>query len=601
MGLIDRLRAAFTPVPVERDAWGVLNFNGNTYPITLNQTLHGTEEKIGTDYVGLGDGTLKSNPVVFACMNARMSLFSEARFMYRRQRSGTPGELWSDRSLELLRHPWPGGTTGDLLARTMQDGDLAGNAIWVRRPNRLARLRPDWATFIHGSYNDPDVDMWDVDAELLGIAYHPGGPYGGKGPIFFQPSEFAHYAPIPDPIAPARGISWLTALIREIQADSQMTTHKQAYLTNGATPNLVLTGVPGNSLPEYQQWVDKFSKSHDGAHNAYKSLYLTAAMDAKVLGSDMAQMDFKSTQGIGETRIAAAAGVPAAVVGISEGLAGSSLNAGNFAASMRRFADLTMRPLWRNVCGSFEQIVPVPGDSELWYDDRDIPALKDDIKDAADVRAADASAMSQLISSGWEPESIVAAIAAGDWKRLQHTGLYSVQLQPPMPDGPAAPEPTPDPVPPARDAGLWRLVDAAERRALLAENRPDPVINVTTAPVTVNTPEQPVTLTIERGAVEVSAPVTVEPAVVNVHTPEVRNQITVDPTPVEITVEPSAVEVRNDVTVSPTPVEINVAAPAVTVEAPDVTVNVPEPRATTKTIVREGGQITQIIEEPTDG
>jgi hypothetical protein len=147
-------------------------------------------------------------------------------------------------------------------------------------------------------------------------------------------------------------------------------------------------------------------------------------------------MDFKVVQGAGESRMAAAAGVPPVVVGFSEGLAGSSLNAGNFGQAMRRFADLTVRPWWADAFASLATIMPPPAGSELFYDDADIPALKDDIKDAAEVQSLNAAAIRQLIDAGFNPESVVDAVNAGDLKRLTHSGLYSVQLQPPMPDGP---------------------------------------------------------------------------------------------------------------------------------------------------------------------
>ncbi|HUW16118.1 MAG TPA: phage portal protein, partial [Actinomycetes bacterium] len=280
---------------------------------------------------------------------------------------------------------------------------------------------------------------WDPDAELLGYWYTPGG-YGYGNPVFFDASEVAHFKYADDPIAPHRGMSWLTPLVREVQADSQMTTHKQSYLVNGATPNLVVTGVPSANEEAFNKWVAAFEKGHQGAQNAYKSLYLSPTMDAKVIGSDMAQVDFKAVQGLGETRIAAAAGVPAAVVGISEGLQGSSLNAGNFAAAMRRFGDLTIRPAWRNVCGSFEQIMSVPPGSELWYDADDIAALKDDVMSAAEAQSKRMLTIESGVRGGFEPQSVVDAVVSGDLKRLKHTGLYSVQLQPPMPEQ-AEPEP----------------------------------------------------------------------------------------------------------------------------------------------------------------
>jgi hypothetical protein len=175
-------------------------------------------------------------------------------------------------------------------------------------------------------------------------------------------------------------------------------------------------------------------------------MYLAGAVDAKVVGSDLQQMTFKEVQGAGQTILAAAAGVPPVVVGFSEGLAGSSLNSGNFAASMRRFADLTGRPWWADAFASLASIVPPPAGAELFYDDRYIPALKDDIKDAAEVQALNAQAIRTLVDGGFEPDSVVAAVNAGDLKRLQHTGKLSVQLQEPGTESaePADTEDTPE-------------------------------------------------------------------------------------------------------------------------------------------------------------
>lgn len=436
-------RAAIIPAPLPSvdNYWPYADIGGRNYPLgALVQTLQGRAEPIGDGFEGLAGGAYKGNGVVFACLNARMSLFAEARFQYRRLTSGRPGELFGNGNLGILEQPWPGATTGDLLSRAMQYADLGGDAVIVRESaTRVRMYRPDWTWAIHGSFNDANVGMWDPEAELLGWAYQPGGPVGGKQPVFYLAKQVAHFAPTPDPMAPARGMSWLTSLVREVEADSAMTSHKLLYMRNGATPNLIVTGVPGATPDAFGQWVEKFGKGHDGVRNAYKTLYLSGAVDAKVAGNDLAQVDFKVVQGAGETRIAAAAGVPPIVAGLSEGLQGSSLNAGNFQAAMRRFADITMRPLWRNMAGSLASIIPVPGGAELWYDDRDIPALKDDIKDAAEVQAKQAAAMRQLIDAGWEPESIVAATIAGDWKQLKHSGLYSVQLQPPQPEGPPEP------------------------------------------------------------------------------------------------------------------------------------------------------------------
>jgi hypothetical protein len=452
MGLMDSIRSFFAEeratlpprLPYVDNYLPWVEMNGHQYPLgMLTQTLQGTAEPIAGDFEGLTAGAYQGNGVVFACLNARLALFKQARFMYRQLRSGTPGELYSTADLDILRTPWPNGTTADLLARMIQDADLGGNAFILRKARRLVRLRPDWVVIIHGSVNDPDLSMWDPDAELLGYAYFPGGLGSGATPRTYDVSEIAHFAPTPDPLAPARGMSWLTPLVREVEADTAATAHKLAYFRNGATPNLVVTNVPGSSPDQFSEWVKKFAKGHDGVRNAYKTMYLSGTADAKVVGSDLAQVDFKVTQGAGETRIAAAAGVPPIVVGLSEGLQGSSLNAGNFQAAMRRFADLTGRSLWEDAAGALATIVTTRGGSELWYDDRYIPALKDDVKDFAEVQSLQAQAIRTLVDAGYEPDAVVEAINAGDLKRLKHSGLYSVQLQPPMPEGPPEPAPVP--------------------------------------------------------------------------------------------------------------------------------------------------------------
>jgi len=126
--------------------------------------------------------------------------------------------------------------------------------------------------------------------------------------------------------------------------------------------------------------------------------------------------------------------VPPVIVGLSEGLQAATYS--NYGQARRRFADNTMRPLWRNMAGSLEDIVPAPSGSRLWYDDRDIQALAEDKKDLAEVRTLAAQQIGRLLDAGWESESVKEAVMTGDWSRLVHTGLFSVQLQPPQPDGP---------------------------------------------------------------------------------------------------------------------------------------------------------------------
>lgn len=408
------------------------NFNGNGYPFSPGGgTLTGTREEIGSDFLGVAQGAYRSNGVVFACMLVRQMLFSEARMQYRRIRKGRPGDLFSTADLDLLQRPWKNGTTGGLLSRMIQDADLAGNFFATPRGvganKRIKRMRPDWVTIVMGSMDDPAVTSADLDADLLGYIYHP---YGGRGDAtFLLPEDVAHFAPVPDPIAAYRGMSWLTPIIREIMADGAMTTHKIKYMEQGATANMVITLDKDIKRDDFEQWIELFDERHTGYLNAYKTLYLGGGSDATVVGNSLEQINFKEVQGAGETRIAAAAGVPPVIVGLSEGLAAATY--ANYGQARRRLTDGTMRPLWREAAASLAPLVNVPADAELWYDDRDIAFLQEDQKDDAEIKQTQAATIRSLIDAGYKPGSVVAAVQNGDFSLLVHTGLFSVQLQPP--------------------------------------------------------------------------------------------------------------------------------------------------------------------------
>lgn len=425
--------------PLSLDEWASW-FNFGNLPLMFNQGLGGKEEEIAANFIGLVQGGLKTNGIVFACEMARIMLFSEARFQFRRRESGRPGELFGTPALLPLEDPSKGRTTGDLLTRAMQHADFGGTAFMVRRGTRIRQPRPDWVTMVYGSTEDPAMTAEDIDADLIGIIYHPGGRNSSQRPITILEDSIGLFAPVPDPLGMRRGIPWLASITRNVMGHNAATTHKLKFFENGATPQMIVSLDASITDPvKFRQWVEVLEQDHKGVTNAYRTLYLGAGAKGEVVGANLQQLDLKATMGADETIIAAAAQVPPVVAGLSEGLQGSSLNAGNFASSMRRFADLFARPNWRNMAGSLSNVISVPAGAELWYDDRDIPALKDDIKDAAEVQNLEAQSVGLLVRDGWTPESAKAAVLSGDWKQLKHTGLFSVQLQPPGTTPPSAP------------------------------------------------------------------------------------------------------------------------------------------------------------------
>lgn len=434
MNLLQQLRSGGRGGPEQRftvdDYLKLLtgfSFGGNQY--VVQQSMVGEKERLEGNFPGMVAGAYKGNGVVFACMLTRMLVFSEARFQYRRMQNGRPGDLFGTRDLGLLERPWRGGTTGDLLTRMLVHADIAGNAFVYRRGDRLRVLRPDWITIVMGSDEDPENAAHALDSEVIGYIYEPGGPSSNAKPVMLMPEHVAHFAPIPDPIANHRGMSWLTPIMREIDGDIAASNHKLKFFENGATPNIIVS-LDSTITPEkFQRFKGLMHQEHAGLDNAYKTMILGGGADVTVGGANFQQIEFKATQGAGETRIAAAAGVPPVIVGLSEGLAAATYS--NYGQARRRLADGTMRPLWRNAAGSLANIIDVPDSAELWYDDRDIPFLREDRKDAAEIQSTKASTIRTLIEAGYTPESAVAAVEAEDYSLLEHTGMVSVQLQPP--------------------------------------------------------------------------------------------------------------------------------------------------------------------------
>jgi hypothetical protein len=456
---------------------GSFGFGGTTYQWGgipgLTQTLAGNRAMEVAQSIPGYAAALQRCPPAFAAELVRSLVLSQAKFTFRNKiTSATPRRTFGTRELGVLETPWPRGTTGDLVARMEWHAGLTGNSYVVRQGARLRVLRPDWVGVLYGSQLEPDSQYpgHALDGELVGFVYWNGGVGNGSARVLL-PDEVAWWSPVPDPLSPGMGMSWLTPAIRDMQADRIVTDHKIAYFENGATPNLVVKGLPAQTPEQFAALVDLLEDRHTGQANAYRTIYLSSGADATVIGSNLGEIDLKTVQGASETRISFLSRVPAPILGISEGLAGSSLNAGNFGQSRRLFADSWVFPTLQSLAAALAPIINVPADAELWTSTADIPLLREDAQDAATIAQTQASTIAQLITAGFVPETVVQAVNTGDMTLLRHSGLVSVQLLPPgqgTEPGTAPPPGTP-PAPPAP-----ALPPAPVKAAMPAPPRPGP-------------------------------------------------------------------------------------------------------------------------------
>jgi len=409
--------------------YGSFGFQGSQYPIGVNTTVPGSKtEPIAANFQGFVQHGLKNNGIVWTCVAVRLEVFAQARFKFRKLNRGKPGDIFGTNALLPLERPWQGGTTGQLLAWMVTDADMAGNFYGVMTDAGIIRLRPDWVDILLEPLR---FGAGQLGYRKVGYAYFEGGNRD-RTSVVILPDEMCHFAPKPDPGANYRGMTWLTPIIREVMGDGAYTSHKSRFIDNAATPNLAVTLAKEVTAEQFDAFKQRMDAQHKGAANAGKTLYLGGGADVTVVGADMRQLDYKAVQGAGETRIAAASGVGAVIAQLSEGMQGSSLNAGNYQASRRRFADIPMRHLWQEACGALAPLVDVPRGAELWYDASDIPFLQEDARDDAEIKSRLMLTVEAGVRAGYTPESVVDAVSSGDLTLMEHTGLFSVQLQPPM-------------------------------------------------------------------------------------------------------------------------------------------------------------------------
>lgn len=463
-GLLERFNRWLTPARYEQrtdlekrnsvDTWitdylipSTFQYGGTTYPIGLKGTLGGNRAMEITQSLPGYTSAVLGCPPAFAAQDIRAAVLSQVRFTFRnlpwvvptaRDPDNVPRRLFSTQALQLLDRPWKGATTADLVTRMEWHAGLGGASFVALRRDRdgsprLQVLRPDWCALLYGSETQPDNPGQALDGEFLGTVYWNGGPNGAYGyaPQFLLPDECIHWVPKADPLNAGSGMSWLTPAIRDLQSDALAGQHKIRYWENGATPNLVIKGLPAVTRTQFDELVDMMEERHAGAANAFRTLYLTAGADASVIGNNFHEIDFRAVTAAGETRIALLSRVPASLLGIWDGLQGSSLNAGNFAAARRTFADTWVYPTLQDIAKSLAPLIKVPGDAELWFDVADMPLLHEDAKDAAEIDAVKAASIVALVNSGFEPDSAVATVAPEWVQSLEHTGMLSVQVQPP--------------------------------------------------------------------------------------------------------------------------------------------------------------------------
>lgn len=401
-------------------------FSG-AYPVPATDSSGRSKEGVAAGIVNTAREAYESNGIVFACIAARAALFSQAEFCWQ---SMVNQHTFGTTDLGLVQNPWPNATSAELLARMEQDVSTAGGP-YIRRAvpadgtgAQLVQMRPDCVTIISEQATD---SMGRVFKRPIGYAedLKPLGDYD-RPPQFFTTDEVAHFTPQPDPRASFRGMSWLTPILREVGADQAMTTYKTEHLRSGAQLGIVVKYAQKLQPATIDGLRERIQARYGGPQNAGKTLVLDQGADVVVAGATLQQLQYVAVQVAGETRIAAAAQVPAEIIGIE----GPRAASGNYELAIRRFADLWARPSWAGACSVLQHLLtftnpvtgavgPVMRPTRLWYDVAGIAALREGELARAQAYLVKTQGLAASVTAGFTRESAVAAANSGDLSLLK--------------------------------------------------------------------------------------------------------------------------------------------------------------------------------------
>ena len=212
-----------------------------------------------------------ANGIVFACIVARIALLSQGRFLLE---STADEHTFTDQRLSILEYPWPGATTAELFARMEHDVCTAGNSF-IRKvaPSDgsdplLVQMRPDCVTIVSEERLDDAGRIYKVPVGYAEDLVPQG--ISDREPQVYGTDEVAHFSPVPLGAGSFRGETWLTSVLREVNADIALTQYKTVHVARGAMPGMIVKYSQKLSQTVVDRLKKRFDALYSGPENSGK-------------------------------------------------------------------------------------------------------------------------------------------------------------------------------------------------------------------------------------------------------------------------------------------------------------------------------------------
>lgn len=338
----------------------------------------------------------------------------------------------------LLARPNPSYTIDTLLAATVYSLVADGNAYWIVLRNGSRKPVELW--WVPHTMMDP---KWPSDgsAYLSHYEYRPGGETQR-----LEIADVLHFRDGLDPRNSRKGLSPLRSLLRDVWSDREAARFTGALLRNGGVPGLVISPKVNSETmtkDEAEAVKNRIDSGYTG-DNRGRTMVLAGAVDLQAFGFSPKELDLSPLRDIGEERVSAALGIPAAVLGWGSGLQQTKVG-----ATMRELRQLAwwqaVMPMQKTISAEIQRQLAIGETIE--FDCSNVEALTEN----ADSRA---SRFERLVRAGIMSRAEARAEMGLEIRPTDEVYLLSmatVEVPYTGREEEPAPEPTTEPEPPPVD------------------------------------------------------------------------------------------------------------------------------------------------------
>ena len=321
-------------------------------------------------------GLLWENSIVLACIYWIARTFPEAPLRVKRYLGDGRYELVHDHPLiSLLENPNRHYDGSVLWAGTLLSLSVDGNAYWYKVRSEAGKVVELW--YLPHFQVEP---KWDSEGKDFVSCYE----YTVDGKKTLLPlDDVIHFrSSIPNPHNTRKGLSPLTAVIREICSDNESATFSASLLRNMGMPGVIISPAKdevGFSQEQHEKLLSLWSSKFHGDRRG-EPLMAPVPLNITTPGFSPEQLVLDKVRRIPEERITAALGISAIVVGLGAGLERATYS--NFREAREAAYESNIIPTQRILAHQLTRcLLDELGDAEnekLFFDISEVMGLRED-------------------------------------------------------------------------------------------------------------------------------------------------------------------------------------------------------------------------------